>query len=98
MTIESASPMTGPDHVREALRLEALAEKEKWADSCGYPFDPTDAERDRALMRAHLHASLARTAAMVDATTWGAGSSGGPRTYRDRATQDAWHELFGVNP
>lgn len=88
--------MDGPEHVREALRLAELAEQERWETNA----DPSDDERHRMLLRAHLHASLARTAALTDSTTWSSWSNKDgmdvKRTYRDRATQDAWHEQFDV--
>lgn len=82
--------MTGPEHVHEALRLAGYAEQEKWATEWG-EFTPTDEQRDRVMMRAHLHASLARTAAMVDTIRWSDGSIA-----RRSQEQDAWHEVFGV--
>ncbi|MFF0822472.1 hypothetical protein ACFYUR_19085 [Micromonospora haikouensis] len=77
------TPMTGPDHVREALRLADLADKPG--------LGPSDEQRYRMLMRAHLHANLARTAAMVDAQLYIDGTSS-----RSGQSVDAWHEVFAV--
>ncbi|WP_328344679.1 hypothetical protein [Micromonospora sp. NBC_00421] len=84
--------MTGPEHVAEALRLADLAEQPHWDDLA----DPSDEHRYRMLMRAHLHANLARTAAMVDGKRY----SDGTRSFesRDGWQREAWHKTFGVQP
>ncbi|MFI6228689.1 hypothetical protein ACIBCR_15410 [Micromonospora echinospora] len=84
-------PMTGPEHVREALRLADYADQEEWPLPHGGYERPTDEQRYRKLMRAHLHANLARTAALVDARHWNDGT-----VSRDRAEQEAWHRVFSV--
>lgn len=78
--------LTGPQHVEVALHLADLAEQPTWDDG-----EPTDEQRYRMLMRAHLHANLARTAAMVDTTRWGDGTE-----HRDGDTRRAWHNVFSV--
>lgn len=80
-------PMTGPQHVREALRLAALAEASTW-DGVNAP---SDEQRYRMLIRAQLHANLARTAAMVD-SQWYSGEV----ESRSDSDRDAWHEVFAV--
>lgn len=88
----SPTPMTGPEHVAEALRLAGLAEQ-PYLDSPGGngTYRPTDEQRYRMLMRAHLHANLARTAAMVDKRQWNDGS-----VTRSDKDEQAWHDTFGV--
>ncbi|GGM27690.1 hypothetical protein GCM10011608_10620 [Micromonospora sonchi] len=85
-------PMTGPEHVKEALRLADLADQKEHAlpGGNGY-YTPTDAQRDRWLMRAHLHANLARTAAMVDTRRFNDGTQ-----IRSRSDEQAWHEVFAA--
>ncbi|QKW15439.1 hypothetical protein [Verrucosispora sp. NA02020] len=85
-------PMTGPEHVCEALRLAALADqKDHLLPGGNGTYNPTDAQRDRWLMRAHLHANLARTAAMVD--TYRYSDTG---EIRSQSSRNAWHEVFAV--
>lgn len=84
--------MTGPQHVREALRLADLAEQDHIPLAAGGTYTPTDEQRYRLLMRAHLHANLARTAAMVDAHRFNGGEE-----HRDADTRRAWHDVFAVS-
>lgn len=75
------TPMTGPDHVREALRLS------REAGSTG--------DRDLAqvkALRAQVHATLAQTAATVDKKRWNDGS-----VTRSRQDEQAWHKVFAVS-
>ncbi|MEV1013837.1 hypothetical protein AB0I89_24090 [Micromonospora sp. NPDC049801] len=81
--------LTGPQHVEEALRLADLAEQPTW-DGVNRP---SDEQRYRLLMRAHLHADLARTAAMVDAQWYSDGTES-----RSDTDRDAWHNAFSVKP
>lgn len=78
--------LTGAQHVKEALRLADLAEQPMWDDVV-----PSDERRYRMLMRAHLHANLARTAAMVDNHRYSDGS-----VSQDVDTRRAWHRVFSV--
>ncbi|MEV5211273.1 hypothetical protein AB0K35_27755 [Micromonospora sp. NPDC053740] len=78
--------LTGPQHVELALQLADLAEQPTWEDG-----KPSDAQRDRMLMRAHLHANLARTAAMVDGQRWNDGS-----VSQNDDVRRAWHDVFSV--
>ncbi|MFG2046068.1 hypothetical protein ACGFIW_01390 [Micromonospora sp. NPDC048935] len=84
-----AANLTGPQHVKEALRLAEQAEQPTW-DGVNRP---SDEQRYRMLMRAHLHANLARTAAMVDSHHYSDGS-----VRQDGDTRRAWHQTFSVKP
>lgn len=93
MTDTLMQAMTGPDHVREALRLADLAEQQHIDLPGGNgACTPSDEQRHRLLMHAHLHASLAHTAAMVDSRRYNDGT-----VSRDRQVERAWHEVFNVD-
>jgi hypothetical protein len=51
--------MDGPDHYMEAKRLEEVATSDQWEEG----------DRDKALRLAHLHATLALTAAVATLIT-----------------------------
>lgn len=80
--------LTGPQHVELALQLADLAEQRTWEEG-----EPSDEQRYRMLMRAHLHANLARTAAMVDGRRFDDGS-----VRQSADVRRAWHEVFAVKP
>lgn len=94
MNVDSKQ-MTGPAHAREALRLADQAEQTTLPLQHGGSYIPSADERHRMLLRAHLHASLARTAALTDVFVYRDGK-GNTTAQRGQATQDAWHELFDV--
>lgn len=82
--------MTGPQHAREALRLAEYSKQPAWTNADNQPHTPTEDERHRVLTEAHLHASLARTAALTDAIVW---AGEGP-LHRTRDAQNAWDDTF----
>lgn len=84
--------MTGPDHAREALRLAEHSKRPTWTlPQSGAEYTPTEDARHRVLMEAHLHASLARTAALVDSESYSDGT-----VHRSNAARIEWHDLFNV--
>lgn len=82
-------PMTGPEHVREAMRLATLANAEKWPMAHGDFDRPTEDERHRALATAQIHATLAQTAALFDAARYAA---------QPGEVHMGWAEVFNVRP
>ncbi|HJT94750.1 MAG TPA: hypothetical protein VJ777_22910 [Mycobacterium sp.] len=85
--------MTGPEHAQKALDLVEYSKREKWPLEHGGEYTPTEDERHRVLLEAHLHASLARTAALTDVETCYADGI----TRRARSTENEWHEFFNVD-
>lgn len=64
MSDNTDSGMTGAQHVVEARRLEALAERQ-WREASASDMSPYP-EVQMLLDRAHLHATLALVAATLD--------------------------------
>ncbi|MFB6392682.1 hypothetical protein [Polymorphospora lycopeni] len=94
--MDRTEPVTGPEHAAEALRLGKLANArywdrtDRWADNPnaipgGSRYEPTEDERYRMLVTAHLHASLARTAALLNAAEVRPGSTW---------IRQAWNKVF----